>query len=249
MKHMAQIGAQEIRSRESQFPLFLLSIILTLIALPISNLHGNAVERFFFPLAMSALALQSIRALPAWQGRIYGIPLCRLYVGLGIIGALSAWIPYSIGHHLPLLVRVLFASVRAGFYVMTAIRIIQVIANSARVNPRLLSLGAAGYIHLGLTAGQFATLMQLLDADSFRLGELGSTEELVTRLSYFTFVTIGTLGYGDVVPASPLGECFVVLLSISSTLYVSLLIGLLLGRYISSRTKKSLVQVEEALEQ
>jgi hypothetical protein len=67
---------------------------------------------------------------------------------------------------------------------------------------------------------------------------------LVARLSYFAFVTIGTLGYGDVVPASPMGESFVILLSITSTLYVSLLIGLLLSRYINSSTREAVADVE-----
>jgi len=57
-------------------------------------------------------------------------------------------------------------------------------------------------------------------------------------LSYFAFVTLGSLGYGDVVPASPIGESFAVLVSISSTLYLSLLIGLLLSRFISSQQRE-----------
>jgi len=84
----------------------------------------------------------------------------------------------------------------------------------------------------------------VIDNDSFRLGSMAAGEELVARLSYFAFVTIGTLGYGDVVPASPIGESFVILLSITSTLYVSLLIGLLLSRYINSRTRAAVADVE-----
>jgi len=127
---------------------------------------------------------------------------------------------------------------------MTAVRIVAVLANSNRVNGRTLCLGAAGYIHLGLTGGQLATALQVVDNDSFRLGSMAAGEELVARLSYFAFVTIGTLGYGDVVPASPIGESFVILLSITSTLYVSLLIGLLLSRYINSRTRAAVADVE-----
>jgi len=61
-------------------------------------------------------------------------------------------------------------------------------------------------------------------------------------LSYFAFVTLGSLGYGDVVPASPIGESFAVLLSLSSTLYLSLLIGLLLSRFITAQ-EQDLVQI------
>jgi hypothetical protein len=116
------------------------------------------------------------------------------------------------------------------------------------VSAKILCLAAAGYIHMGLTCGQLATAMQVIDNDSFRLGVMANGEELVARLSYFAFVTIGTLGYGDVVPASPVGESFVVLMSITSTLYTSLLMGLLLSRYINFRTNLALRNVEsEAL--
>jgi H+/gluconate symporter-like permease len=89
--------------------------------------------------------------------------------------------------------------------------------------------------------------MQLIDSDSFRLGSMSAGEELLSRLSYFAFVTIGTLGFGDVVPGSPVGESFVILVSITSTLYVSLLIGLLLSRYIASRAGGIITNVEREI--
>ena len=61
-------------------------------------------------------------------------------------------------------------------------------------------------------------------------------EALVERLSYFSFVTLGSLGYGDVLPATAVAESLAVLLSITATLYITLMIGLLLSRYINSRT-------------
>lgn len=58
-------------------------------------------------------------------------------------------------------------------------------------------------------------------------------------------MTLVSLGYGDVVPASPTGESFAVLLSISSTLYQSLLIGLLLSRFIASQERDLSEQIED----
>ncbi|MFZ9947974.1 MAG: ion channel, partial [Vulcanococcus sp.] len=58
-------------------------------------------------------------------------------------------------------------------------------------------------------------------------------------------VTLGSLGYGDVVPASPIGESFAVLLSLSSTLYLSLLIGLLLSRFITAQERDLVNKLED----
>lgn len=231
------LKASQIEARESQFPLFLVTTLLPLLALPTADLHGSPLQRYGLPLAVDLLILQSLRAMPSWQTRFGWLKLDPLYRWLGVLGAVNVWIPFLLGHNVPLGLRAVFVGIRATFFLLTGIRIIQVLASSARVNGRTLCLAAAGYIHMGLTCGQLATALQVIDSDSFRLGSMASGEELVTRLSYFAFVTIGTLGYGDVVPASPIGECFVVLMSITSTLYVSLLIGLLLSRYIDFRTK------------
>lgn len=225
------------RSREKHFPLFLLCTVLPLLALPIADVHGSGAARFALPLTITLLIFQSIRTVPPWSWRPWGLSMNHIYRGLGLIGAITAWIPFAEGHQLPTSIRFLMVSARALFFLLTAIRIIQTLAFSRRVSPETLSLGAAGYIHMGLTGGLLATALQLVDSDSFRLGALTGGEELVARLTYFSFVTIGTLGYGDVVPTSPIGESFVVLLSIASTLYISLLIGLLLSRYIASRAK------------
>ena len=236
----AEMSANAIhlaRSREKCFPLFLLSTVLPLLALPIANVQGSDVARLVLPLATTLLILQSIRTVPPWSWRPWGLSINRTYQGLGLIGGITSWVPFVEGHQLPTPIRFLMVTARASFFLLTAIRIIQTLASSRRVTAETLSLGAAGYIHMGLTGGLLATALQLVDNDSFRLGMLTGGEELVARLTYFSFITIGTLGYGDVVPTSPIGESFVVLLSIASTLYVSLLIGLLLSRYIASRAK------------
>lgn len=225
------------RSQEQRFPLFLVCTLLPLVALPIANVQGSGLSRLILPLAINLLILQSVRAVPAWTWRPGGLSMNRLYQGLAWAGAITIWVPFVLGHHLPTPVRFVMVACRALFFLLTAIRIIQTLAYSRRVSAQTLSLAAAGYIHMGLTGGLLATALQLVDSDSFRLGTYASGEELVAQLTYFSFVTIGTLGYGDVVPRSPIGETFVVLLSIASTLYVSLLIGLLLSRYIASRAK------------
>jgi voltage-gated potassium channel len=225
------------RSREKHFPLFLLSTILPLVALPIANVHGSGTARFALPLTITLLILQSIRTVPPWSWRPWGLSMNRTFQGLGLVGAITVWLPFAEGHQLPTPIRFLMVTSRALFFLLTAIRVIQTLAFSRRVSPETLSLGAAGYIHMGLTGGLLATALQLVDSDSFRLGALQGGEELLSRLTYFSFVTIGTLGYGDVIPTSPIGESFVVLLSITSTLYISLLIGLLLSRYIASKAK------------
>jgi len=232
-----RLSPAAIHAREHHFPLFLLTALLPILLFPFANLDGTVLERLALPLAVTLLVVESLRAMPEWVARLGPVRVNGIYRLLGIISALTVWWPVFSAHRPPLFIHVVVVAIRAAFYLLTAVRIIQVLANSDRVSVRTLCLGAAGYVHLGLTAGLLATVLQLVDPDSFNLGATVLHEELMARLSYFSFVTLGSLGYGDVVPASPIGESFAVLVSLSSTLYLSLLIGLLLSRFISSQQK------------
>lgn len=240
-----RLSAAAIRAKERHFPLFLLTALLPIVLFPVANLDGTLLQRLAMPLAVTLLVLESLRAMPAWVAHWGGLRLNGIYRLLGLWSALSVWWPVLAAHRPPFVLHLLIVAMRALFYLLTAVRIIQVLANSDRVSARTLCLGAAGYVHLGLTAGLMATVLQLIDPDSFNLGAMALHEELMARLSYFSFVTLGSLGYGDVVPASPVGESFAVLLSISSTLYLSLLIGLLLSRFIASQERELIEKLEE----
>jgi hypothetical protein len=224
-----------IRAREPHFPLFLLAALLPILLYPLANLDGTPLQRLALPLAVTLLVVESLLALPAWVARVGPLPVNRLYQILGVVSALAVWWPLFSAHRPPVAWHLLILILRSCFYLLTAVRIVQVLANSDRVSVRTLCLGAAGYVHLGLTAGLLATVLQLVDNDSFGIGIDGLHEELMARLSYFAFITISSLGFGDVVPTSPVGEVFAVLLSICGTLYISLLIGLLLSRFIASQ--------------
>ena len=97
---------------------------------------------------------------------------------------------------------------------------------------------AAGYVLLGLTGGMMATAIQVINAHTFILNRTAHKELILDRLTYYSFITIGGLGYGDIVPGNALGERFAILMSLASTLYVALLVGLLLGRFIASEESK-----------
>ncbi|MEM7761401.1 MAG: potassium channel family protein [Cyanobacteria bacterium P01_A01_bin.40] len=57
------------------------------------------------------------------------------------------------------------------------------------------------------------------------------------RAIYFSFTTLTTLGYGDIIPVSPLAKMLTNLEAIIGQLYPAILIAILVGGYISQRSK------------
>lgn len=229
---------ERLQTREPWFFQFLLATLLPILVMPFANLEGNAVQRLLLPISAAWLAFVAVRIMPVDLLSVGKWRPFSWYRLLALLCVVVMWIPFVIGHHSSHQWHVPILAIISGFYLMTAAGVVLMLSQVTRVNEAVLCLGAAGYVHLGLTGGQLATALEVLQPGSFSLGRMLPGEELVQHLSYFSFVTLGTLGYGDVLPATALAESFSVLLSIVSTLYVTLMIGLLLSRYIASLSSR-----------
>lgn len=63
----------------------------------------------------------------------------------------------------------------------------------------------------------------------------GETLEPLTDLIYFSFVTLSTLGYGDITPIEPFAKSLAIFLAIVGQLYLTMIIALLVGKYLSAK--------------
>jgi hypothetical protein len=89
---------------------------------------------------------------------------------------------------------------------------------------------AAAYLMLGILWCFVYGLVQLEHADSFLVRGAPTTLEL-TDLLYFSFSTLTTIGFGDVVPITRLGHVTAILEGIAGTLFLAILIAKLVGVY------------------
>ncbi len=221
---------------EPQFLPLLISVLLPVLLLPVSARNGME-DGVLLPLLHSVLVLQSLRALPLLipHQRASRIAL-QLQRFLGAGALLAMWIlpwlqrvgqTHRVFQFLVLLLTGLFA-------LLACVRLVCLLAWVPRVNAQVMAGAAAGYLYLGITGGLIASALQVALPGTFALGSQAGHELLVDRLTYFSFVVLGGLGLGDVLPANSLGERFVILLSLSGTLYLTLLVGLLIGRFIAT---------------
>jgi hypothetical protein len=234
---------------EHQLVLFMVASLLPVLVLPWANGDGTLFERLVVPVVMTLLVVQSIRTLPRFDNRPIAGRVTQVFQLLGVLSAAGCWMllvpSLWVLHRSHLLVMALLAA----FLTFSAVRLVQMLARVPRVNLQVLAGAAGGYVHLGLTGGVIATMMQHHNPTTFSLGHVMDHESLLERLVYFSYITVSTLGYGDVVPTNVYGERFVVLLGISSTMYVSLLVALLLGRFVAPPEPGSLTpqELEDAL--
>jgi voltage-gated potassium channel len=209
---------------------------------------GSWPAHLLLALVFNLLILQSTRTLPVIGGGAYATLRQEGFRVLGLLGGLGLWAPVFTGAWPGGLFRAVEMVLLSVFFLITSVRLVRLLARVPRVNVQVMAGAAAGYLHLGLTGGVLATATQVLVPGSFNLGQAASNQLVLDRLTYFSFVTIAGLGFGDVLPGNAVGERFVILLSVSSTLYVALLVGLLLGRFIASEEVEMLEEEELGLD-
>jgi len=94
------------------------------------------------------------------------------------------------------------------------------------------------YILLGLIWTVVYLIILVLDPTAFSGLELASWQEGFSRIAYYSFVTLTTLGYGDVLPHDHIAEFFVYMESIIGVFYMAIIVSSLISLRLSSLQKE-----------
>ena len=123
------------------------------------------------------------------------------------------------------------------FFCMVILNLIRNLADSKTVTPRLILESIITYLLIGLI---FAMVISLLD--HYDPGAFSHTpnpqEPALSHLNdfiYFTFVTLSTTGYGDIIPLKPIARSLTILIAITGQMYLAIIISMLVGKYAATR--------------
>lgn len=152
-----------------------------------------------------------------------------LIVGLGFLLAIAMWVDAGRGEF-----EVGTFSAAAGllFYGVVAYEmLIDILSKEGRVNMNLINGAISVYLLIGVCFAHAYAMVFNLDPGSFR----GIEEGVATGTSfvYFSFVTLTTLGYGDITPLTAWGGSIAILEAVVGQLYLTVLVARLVGMHIS----------------
>ena len=91
------------------------------------------------------------------------------------------------------------------------------------------------YLMAGFIWAYLYVLQNLLVPGSFRGISVEPVYEQLPEFAYHSFVTLTTLGYGDITPVSPMARVLVNLEAIFGQFYMAILVAALIGIHISNR--------------
>lgn len=144
-------------------------------------------------------------------------------------------------------------SLAAGLLVYTLVLLLRFLFREQRITFEVIAASLCGYLLLGVLWANVYSLLAFLDPDSFAFPSLVDvsvsnepmnlrfgTERSATAL-YFSYVTLTTLGYGDIVPVTTASRMLCTTEAITGQLYLAVLVARLIGLHIAhaSRAGKS----------
>lgn len=123
-------------------------------------------------------------------------------------------------------------------------RLVKILAYQTKVTASSLFAAAAGYMLMGIVSGLVFSAIETISPNSFQpflqnsanfsnMDTLSYTS-MFSELNYYAFVCLTTIGFGDIIPISPVARMASVITALFGTFYLAVIIGLLVGRYSDS---------------
>lgn len=120
--------------------------------------------------------------------------------------------------------------------VFSSIALVAHVSVAKKVEKSTVLCAINSYLLIGLTASILFLLLHLSVPGSFT--SIHSSTENLSHFVYFGFVTLSTLGYGDITPSAPLARSLSVFVALGGQLYLVIVMALIIGKFLNSRNEK-----------
>ena len=153
----------------------------------------------------------------------------RTYL-LGMVVLVFIWLEFSSPHMKLLTVLRLLSSFV--LFVNFCLLLIDQLKKMKTVSLEFIMGPLLGFIYLGIIGGILFETTHLIDPASFDLmkGVSGYT------FYYFSFISITTVGYGDITPLTPPAQSLTMVMNIIGQFYLAIVIGVYVGKYINVKS-------------
>lgn len=123
------------------------------------------------------------------------------------------------------------------YYGLLVYAFISQIRKARRVDRNVLYITFSLYLILGLFWGSLYALLYQLSPGCFSGALLQNADNLLHNFNYFSFVTLTTLGYGDITPQTAGAAAVCQLEAIVGQFYTAVVVAWLVGMFVSEGRK------------
>ena len=214
--------------RQTNFFYLLIALLILLVAIPLADdldLVGAPLVR---GLVFSCLLVIGVWSLKG-GGRFFTVGMAFVIAGVILnVLAIQMHSPFfQYGSILSLI----------GFLLVAISFTMKQVAIGSEINANRIVGAICVYLLLGVIWAMAYTLIDAVSPGSFAgfspMDDLGWDSEWL----YFSFVTMTTLGYGDILPVSATARGLAYMQAVVGQFYIAVLVAGLVGAYVSKRNK------------
>lgn len=208
-----------------RFLFLLLSLVLLFVISPI--LADLNVITLFLEIFMT---LVMILALGASQENK---PLIVTALILAIPAVMFGWLAQFVSWQSIITINTFFDLV---FLLFIFVNLMRIILTSKRVTTHVIYGAMCAYLILGFTYSELYMLLIIINPASFTFsnGSFVSVDTFrnIVDVFYFSFVSLTTLGYGDITPVTSISRMFSSLEALTGQLFVAVVIARLVALHV-----------------
>lgn len=204
----------------------MLALLVFLFIVPVADDLNAMSAPFIRALAFSCLLLIGIWSLRG-AGRAYSIGMFFVIAAI-VFNVLAANL------QAPVFVYASFASI-FGFLLVTIAFTLKRIAVGTDLSPNRLVGAVCVYLLLGVIWAVAYSVLNMISPGSFQGFTPIEGRGWNSEWLYFSFVTMTTLGYGDISAVSATGRALAYMQALFGQLYVAILVAGLVSGYISAK--------------
>ncbi len=207
----------------------LCSLLLLLVLIPF--FEGTVVGDTVVDIAFSAVLLSAIYAVSERKQQF------MIAIVLAIPMLVTRWANHFLKKESLFLTAEGFTIL---FLAFTAVLIVSYVVRDEEVTADKIYGALSVYLLIGLTWALLFVIIEEMWPGSFLMGQAPGTPrfEQLRQLTYYSFVTLTTLGYGDVTPLTPPVRTLAYLEAVIGQIYLAVLIARLVGLHIAYSMKK-----------
>ena len=125
------------------------------------------------------------------------------------------------------------------FYAIVTIETIKQVWKATIVSKNVILGLVSGYISLGLLAFFLCLSIEIVYPNSFSGIAIvtGVNTDMTDQLMYYSYITLMTIGYGDILPITPIAQKASVFIGLIGQFYLVILTAIVVGKYINQSTK------------
>jgi len=162
----------------------------------------------------------------------------KLILSFVLIAIAMTWLGFTMD-----LIKIIWISkvIDIVLFIYIVFDLVKQVSHSKTVSSKVILESINGFMMIGLVFSFMIGFLMGINPGSFSFNNIGEhsiqTLALFENYVYYAFITLTTVGYGDVLPLTPEARALSVMISLTGQFYIAVVIAFLVGKFIIHEAK------------